>query len=102
MACDDYAYVKMSIDDGMNPAAKETLLWANEHTTFRNMWPLYKGESDPGFGKVYSKWVTLTEGEHYYFEAALRNDGGPGLLNVAMEVKMEVMPASHPLMETQI
>lgn len=102
MACDDNCYLKMSIEDGMNPDAKETLLDRPEWTTFRNMWPLYKGDSDPEFGHTYSKWLTLTEGEYYYFETAMRNDGGPGHLTIALEAKLDVMPAGHPLSETQM
>ena len=66
------------------------------------MFPISRSETDPGFGEIFSRWVTLTEGQHYYFETAMRNNGGIGFLNLGMEVKPDVMPESHPLMETQV
>ena len=40
MAADSNAYLKMSLDDGMNPEAKESLIAGDRTLPFRDMWPL--------------------------------------------------------------
>ena len=103
MAADSNGYLKMSLDDGMNPEAKEILLNPlADAVGFREMWPLERTEDDTFFGYLYSRWVTLSEGEYYYFETAMWNRCCTGHLTIAMEVKPDEMPTDHPLLETQV
>jgi len=94
--------MSMSVRCPRDPDQKERLLQRNEYTSYRNFFRLDKSDDHPDFGIVYSKWVTLTKDEYYYFETTLKNEAGIQHQTIGVEMKPEVMPASHPLMETQI
>ena len=96
MVCDDNCNVRMSLTEPLSPAAKEEILFRPRWTSFRNF-PIPPYPIDgPDQGRVYSKWITLTEGQHYYMDTSMKNYGGPGHVTVGMEAKLVSPPAYHP------
>ena len=92
MSCDDQCAFKMSITDPLDPATAETLMYRKTWTSYRNSDLPIKNNPD-GDGKRYSKWITVTEGQHYYVEATLNQGGGYINIDVGMEIKPNVMPS---------
>ena len=45
-----------------------------------------KDETNDAFGEIYSKWVSLVEGEYYYVESTVANAWGLVNLDIGMEV----------------
>ena len=92
MSCDDQCAFKMSITDPLDPAAAETLMYRNTWTTYRNT-DMASKTNPLGDGMRYSKWVTVTEGQHYYVEATLNQGGGFINIDIGMEIQPLVMPS---------
>ena len=96
MSCDDSCTFKMSVDDPLNEAAKTELLNRETFTTFRNTYVADKSDTSPDLGKVFTEWITLEGGQHYFVEATLGQGVGGLHIDVGMEVVPDVIPAEHP------
>lgn len=92
----------MSVDSPLDPDSKTVLMSVGQHTSYRNTDFADKSESNQWYGKRFSDFVSLTEGQYYFVEATLGQGVGAVHIDVGMEIVPDNMPSDHPNLERQV